>query len=106
MPTYFQTVAALSARDFSKTDETVQGRVLKLHPDGPYLCEVDRTVPGIIPPDVPFESTEDAIAALLQFWGNCEEALRREKHPGWIDVHYNTAPDGFLIRTTSTDVMV
>lgn len=83
MPIYMEAVLQLTAEGFSHTGESVTGRVMKVLPNGPYRIQSDREARGTNMPSQNFDTVQDARAALLTYWNQCELSHVAAGKPNW-----------------------
>ncbi|RMI00487.1 hypothetical protein [Stutzerimonas nitrititolerans] len=83
MPVYKELIRELSASGFTSSGQIAKGRIYRAIPDGPYSCETNETVRGVKRPAAQFETEEEARAALIEFWEECEQALKKSGMPNW-----------------------
>ncbi|MCO7634084.1 MULTISPECIES: hypothetical protein [Pseudomonas] len=79
-----EVVAEFKADGFINVGRGTRARVVRLHDAEQYGIEVDDVVRGVAIPSALFDTAEDAKAALLQFWDDCNEAL--QNNPSWMQV--------------------
>lgn len=78
-----EVVVEFSAEDFSNTGKQTRGRVLRDVHSGVFTIQVDDEVRKLSAPRVNYTSEEDARAALLEYWRQCEEELKKSGMPDW-----------------------
>ena len=78
-----EVVAELAVEGFSNTGRRTRGRVLRDAHDGVYTIQVDDEVRGLNKPSHNYTSEADARAALLDYWSQCEDALKKSGTPNW-----------------------
>lgn len=83
MVTITQVVVELSAKGFSNTGKRTRGRVLRDEKVGTYTIQVDDEVKGLSTPSSVYMSETEAKSALIDYWSQCEEALRASGSPSW-----------------------
>jgi hypothetical protein len=78
-----EVVVELYAEGFSHSGKQTKGRVLfDLH-TAAFTIQVDDEVRNLSAPTEDFYSEEDAKAALLDYWRQCEEELKKAGMPCW-----------------------
>lgn len=83
MPMYMELVAELSASGFANSGQVATCKITKVIPDGPFRCQVEEWIKGVPQPEGDFETVEDAQAAAMVFWEQCDQALKRSGMPSW-----------------------
>jgi len=83
MPIYMEVVAELSGKGFANSGQVTTGKIMKVIPQGPFLCDVEEAMKGVAKPDGEFASIEDAKTALIKFWDDCDKALQKSGMPSW-----------------------
>ncbi|UVL76637.1 hypothetical protein LOY24_18095 [Pseudomonas putida] len=73
-----EVVAELKASEFINVGRGTQGRVTRKIGEKQFAIQVDDTVRGISPPSGLFDTQDEAKAALVEFWNECNEALMNE----------------------------
>ncbi|MFG0460903.1 hypothetical protein ACF8GG_16370 [Pseudomonas sp. yb_1] len=73
-----EVIAELKASDFINVGRGTQGRVIRKLGEKLFAIQADDTVRGISPPSGLFDTQEQAKAALVDFWEECNEALKNE----------------------------
>ena len=68
-------VLELEASSFINGGKITRGRVVRRIPGGQLTCQVDDGVKGVSEPGATFETVEDARAAIIFYWGQCNKAL-------------------------------
>lgn len=68
-------VLELEASGFINGGKITRGRVVRRIPSGELICQVDDGVRGVTEPSATFETVEDARAAIISYWGQCNKAL-------------------------------
>lgn len=83
MVTIAQVVAEFAAEGFTYTGKRTRGRVLRDETAGTYTIQVDDEVRGLSTPSRVYTSETEAKSALIDYWSQCEEALRSSGMPNW-----------------------
>ncbi|MGK9419309.1 hypothetical protein ACSSUR_24650 [Pseudomonas cedrina] len=68
-------VVELEASGFINGGTITRGRVVRRVPGGELICQVDDGVKGVAVPSAAFEKVEDARAAIISYWDQCNKAL-------------------------------
>ena len=71
-----EVVLELEASGFINTGGVTRGRVVRTIPGGILACQVDDSIKGVAKPQGPFDNIEEARKAVIEYWDNCNIALR------------------------------
>lgn len=80
----YEVIAELKAVEFINVGRGTQGRVIRLLGEEQFRIEVDDSVKGVGIPEGPFDTADEAKAALVQFWSKCNVAL--QNNASWMKV--------------------
>ncbi|WP_439253155.1 hypothetical protein [Pseudomonas monteilii] len=80
----YEVISELKAVDFINVGRGTQGRVIRLLGEDQFRIEVDDSVRGVAIPEGAFDTTDEAKAALVQFWSECNDAL--QNNVSWMKV--------------------
>jgi hypothetical protein len=70
-----EVILELEANEFINSGKVTRGRVLRSIPDGALTCQVDDRIKGVKEPSGEFDHVDEARAALIRYWAECNEAL-------------------------------
>ncbi|QCI13391.1 hypothetical protein E6B08_19360 [Pseudomonas putida] len=78
MVTVVEVVLELRADGFINSGKVTKGWVFRCVKTGEITCQVEDRIRGVDIPVGPFSSIDEARAALLKYWDNCNAALQNE----------------------------
>lgn len=76
-----EVVVELVAEDFSNSGKRTKGRVL--FDNDVFTIQVDDEVRNVPAPTKNYRSEQDAKAAVVDYWRQCEEELKKSGLPCW-----------------------